>query len=234
MSHSRFDVSRSRRPRGLHRQGSSAPEARGDGRHLDRPVAASVPVRSRQRGFAQPARLGRYRRRPGADPWGGDSPHSFDDLAPAFTEGHRVIAYARRGHGHSDYPATGPYENETLVEDLHQLLDSLGIKRAVLGGWSMGGNEITRFAERYPDRAAGIIYFEAGYDWSDSAMVRLLGSLPIPLSPTPADLESFPAYRSWWGRWHWPNGTLTASAEAGSGTSGGRTVRGLFPSRPTP
>ena len=45
-------------------------------------------------------------------------------------------------------------------------------------------------------------------------MVRLFGTLPIPLSPSPADLVSLPAYRSWWGRWYWPNGTLTGSAEA--------------------
>ncbi len=144
----------------------------------------------------------------------GDSPHSFDDVAPGLTGGHHVVAYARRGHGQSDRPAAGPYDNETLVEDLRQLLDSLGIKRAVLGGWSMGGNEITRFAERYPDRTAGLIYFEAGYDWSDSTEVRLFGNLPVPLSPSSADLVSFPAYRSWWVRWYWPNGTPTASAEA--------------------
>jgi len=28
-----------------------------------------------------------------------DNPHVFDDLAPAFTDHFRVIAYARRGHG---------------------------------------------------------------------------------------------------------------------------------------
>ena len=100
-----------------------------------------------------------------------DSPHSFDDVAPALTDGHHVIAYARRGHGQSDHPAAGPYDNETLVEDLRQLLDSLGIKRAVLGGWSMGGNEITRFAERYPERAAGIIY-RLGDDLHDDLLRR--------------------------------------------------------------
>jgi pimeloyl-ACP methyl ester carboxylesterase len=143
-----------------------------------------------------------------------DSPHSFDDLAPALTSGHHVIAYARRGHGQSDHPAAGPYDNETLTEDLRQLLDSLGINRAVLGGWSMGGNEITRFAERYPDRVAGLIYFDAGYDWSDSVAARLFGSFPVPLSPSPADLASFAAYRDWWVRWVWGGGTPTASAEA--------------------
>jgi pimeloyl-ACP methyl ester carboxylesterase len=143
-----------------------------------------------------------------------DSPHSFDDLAPVLTSGHHVIAYARRGHGQSDHPPAGPYDNETLAEDLRQILDSLGVNRAVLGGWSMGGNEITRFAERYPDRVAGLIYFDAGYDWSDSVVARLFANLPIPFSPAPADLASFPAYRGWWVRWFWPSGTPTASAEA--------------------
>lgn len=144
----------------------------------------------------------------------GDSPHSFDDLAPVVTGGHHVIAYARRGHGQSDHPAAGPYDNETLVDDLRQLLDSLAINHAVLGGWSMGGNEITRFAERYPDRVAGLIYFDAAYDWSDTAVARLFGNLPILLAPTAADLASFPAYREWWVRSFWGSGNPSASAEA--------------------
>jgi pimeloyl-ACP methyl ester carboxylesterase len=144
----------------------------------------------------------------------GDSPHSFDDLAPVLSSGHHIIAYARRGHGQSDHPSAGPYDNETLVEDLRQLLDSLRINRAVLGGWSMGGNEITRFAERYPDRVTGLIYFDAGYDWSDSTVTRLFANPPISLSPAPSDMASFPAYRAWWVRSMWASGAPTASAEA--------------------
>src|SRR5262245_41077828 len=112
--------------------------------------------------------------------WGGDgpplvmihgianSPHIFDDFAPLLSTRFRVIAYARRGHGHSDAP-TGPYGSDVLVGDLRELLDNLGIGHVSLLGWSMGGDEITEFAGRYPERVEKLIYLEGGYDWSDPA-----------------------------------------------------------------
>jgi pimeloyl-ACP methyl ester carboxylesterase len=122
-----------------------------------------------------------------------DSPHAFDDLAPSLRDRFHVIAYARRGHGHSDAP-TGPYDQKTLVEDLRQLLDRLGIARTNLLGWSMGGNEITEFAGRYPDRVEGLVFLEAGYDWSDSKFQSEFPSL----SPDTSALRSLDAYRTWY------------------------------------
>jgi pimeloyl-ACP methyl ester carboxylesterase len=143
----------------------------------------------------------------------GDSPHAWDDIAPAFTDRFRVIAYARRSHGRSEF-VMSPLDNETLVEDLRQLLDSLGIRRAVLAGWSMGGNEITRFAELYPDRTSALIYVEAGYDWSDTTVKRLFGTAPLNWVAGPAERASFAPFRNWWIDVFWPGGTLTPAAEA--------------------
>src|SRR4051794_22974107 len=53
----------------------------------------------------------------------GDSPHAWDDIAPAFTDHFRVVAYARRAHGRSE--VKGPYDHATLAEDLRVLLDTL-------------------------------------------------------------------------------------------------------------
>src|SRR5947208_7249820 len=64
----------------------------------------------------------------------GDSPHMFDDLAQSLRDRVHIIAYERRRYGHSEAPA-GPYDQETLVEDLHQLLDHLGMGRAILLGF---------------------------------------------------------------------------------------------------
>ena len=126
-----------------------------------------------------------------------NSPHIFDDLAPLLRNHFRVLAYARRGHGQSDAPP-GPYDSEALVGDLHQLLDDLSIERANLLGWSMGGNEITEFAGRYPGRVDKLVYLEGGYDWSDPAFFGPFTDILAVNSPRPQTLRSFDNLRSWY------------------------------------
>jgi len=126
----------------------------------------------------------------------GASAWFFDPLAQQLRDDFRVIAYSRRGHGHSEAPE-GPYDNATLVEDLRQVLDTLGIAQAHLLGWSMGGNEITEFAGRYPDRVLKLVYLEAGYDWSDPTFLSAFASAPVSLEPDSAARESLDAYRAW-------------------------------------
>jgi pimeloyl-ACP methyl ester carboxylesterase len=138
-----------------------------------------------------------------------DNPHVFDDLAPLLTDRHHVFAYARRGHGGSDKP-TSPYDPDTLVDDLRHVLDQLGIARASLLGWSMGGNEITTFAGRYPERVAGLVYLDGGYDWSDTTFATALGGLFDVLQPRESDLGSLDAYRAWY-RATWLGDTLWTS-----------------------
>src|SRR5262245_27415440 len=138
-----------------------------------------------------------------------DSPHIFDDFASLLRNDFRIISYARLGHGHSDAP-NGPYDQGTLVDDLRQLLDSLGIARASLLGWSMGGNEITEFAGRYPDRVANLVFLEAGYDWSNSDFQR---KFP-PLTADAAALASLDAYRRWYRQTWFGNTEWTPGLEA--------------------
>ena len=124
----------------------------------------------------------------------GDNPHAFDDMAPAFRDRFRVLAYARRGHGRSE--TKGPYDTATLVEDLRGLMDSLRIPKAHLAGWSMGGNEITGMAGAHPDRVGRIVYLDAGYDWSDPTVVAAFDQSPAGLTPPPTAMVSIDAYRA--------------------------------------
>lgn len=101
----------------------------------------------------------------------GANAYVFDGLAHALAPRSRVIAVSRRGYGQSDKPlpvrtATQHYEVDTLVADLHALLDGLGLDRVVLAGHSIAGNELTRFAGRYPERVQGLVYLDTTYDYT--------------------------------------------------------------------
>jgi len=62
--------------------------------------------------------------------------------------GYRVITYYRRGFGQSGEPAAG-YDYDTFASDLNALLEHLDLTGAVLGGFSMGTGEVTRYLGTY-------------------------------------------------------------------------------------
>jgi pimeloyl-ACP methyl ester carboxylesterase len=124
-----------------------------------------------------------------------DNPHIYDDLAPAFTDRFRVIAYARRGHGMSE--AKEPYDTATLTEDLRGLMDALGITKAHLAGWSMGGEEITAMAGTHPERVDRIVYLDAAYDPDDPLMEAADKAMPAIYNPPAAAMASLDAWRAY-------------------------------------
>jgi len=80
--------------------------------------------------------------------------------------GHRVVLYDARGHGASaPAPVAGPegYGYEELAGDLGDVLDGLGIDRAVLVGVSMGAHTAVRFGLDRPDRVAGLVLITPAY-----------------------------------------------------------------------
>jgi pimeloyl-ACP methyl ester carboxylesterase len=89
--------------------------------------------------------------------------HAFDDFAPRFTGGFRVIGITRRGHGASSWPESG-YDFPTLTQDIWRVLDDLNVPRAIFVGHSIAGMELNLLAVEQPDRVAGSIYIDAAYD----------------------------------------------------------------------
>jgi pimeloyl-ACP methyl ester carboxylesterase len=141
-----------------------------------------------------------------------DTPHTFDDFAPAFTDRYRVIAYARRGHGLSD--TTGPYDTATLTEDLRGLMHALGVAKAHLAGWSMGGNEITAMAGMHPEMVDRIVYLDGAYDFSDPAFVTAWKSSPPEFNTPPSAMMSLDALKAFQKRLWFPSVTDTSRFEA--------------------
>lgn len=75
--------------------------------------------------------------------------HSWEKQERALLDaGHRVITYDRRGFGRSSQPVTG-YDYDTFAADLNALMEELDLREAVLGGFSMGSGEVTRYLGTY-------------------------------------------------------------------------------------
>jgi len=146
-------------------------------------------------------------------PGAGDSPQQFGDLAARLNGQHRVIAIARRGHGQSEVPKR-PFTVDDLADDLRQMLDSLHVDKVILVGYSFGGNDATRFAERFPSRVVKLILLDAAFDWSTPEKGDVWLKAPFSENPTPADLASLDAYRRFQQRmWWWAGVPWTPTAE---------------------
>ncbi|MCE9668456.1 alpha/beta hydrolase [Myxococcus stipitatus] len=70
--------------------------------------------------------------------------------------GYRVVVPDQLGFGRSSKPDVH-YSFHTLASLTKQLLDSLGVKQAVILGHSMGGMLATRFALMYPDATERLV-----------------------------------------------------------------------------
>ncbi len=81
---------------------------------------------------------------------------SWWQQVPHFQSRYRCITIDHREFGLTKEVDKGP-GRKAFADDLHQLLDHLGIDRACLVGQSMGGFTAMSFAVREPDRVAGLV-----------------------------------------------------------------------------
>jgi len=131
---------------------------------------------------------------------GGDTAHVFDDFAPKLTASFHVYGITRRGFGESGYSAS-EYGADRLGDDVLNVLDSLTLKRPVLVGHSIAGQEMSSVASRHPSRIAGLVYLDAGYPYAfdngKGPTMKEFQDLKGPQPPPPgeADLAGFSALR---------------------------------------
>ena len=82
----------------------------------------------------------------------------WDVNVPALAARHRLILWEPRGHARSDSPEDpAKYSFHRWVLDLKGLLDHLGLRKAHVGGLSLGAGIATRFTLRFPGRVRSLI-----------------------------------------------------------------------------
>ena len=81
---------------------------------------------------------------------------NYHALFEALAEHHTVIAFDHRGHG-TGLPLDGPYEMADLADDARDVLDALGIRQAIVVGFSLGALTSLHLALRHPERVAALV-----------------------------------------------------------------------------
>jgi pimeloyl-ACP methyl ester carboxylesterase len=101
--------------------------------------------------------------------------HAFDEVVPLLVErGARVIRPYLRGFGPTSFLASSSMrsgQQAALGRDLIELLNALGIEKAIAAGFDWGGVASCVAAALWPDRVRGLVSY-ASYDIVDIAGQR--------------------------------------------------------------
>lgn len=86
----------------------------------------------------------------------GEDGSYFVHQVDCFAAHYRVIALDTRGHGQSPR-GSKPFTIKQFAEDLKDFMDEMGMDKAILLGFSDGGNIALTFALKYPERVDQLI-----------------------------------------------------------------------------
>lgn len=92
---------------------------------------------------------------------------TFDALAADLSQDHRVVRYDLLGHGRTGPDAKKRYAPSARADVLGEVMDTLGIERAIILGHSLGGTVAWRFAATEPSRLDSLILINGpAFDFS--------------------------------------------------------------------
>ena len=106
---------------------------------------------------------------------------NWRDQIPDFAKRNRVIAIDLPGHGQSDKPQI-TYSMDLFARAVDAVLRDAKVKRAVLGGHSMGTPVVREFYRKYPEKTLAIVIVDGALrPFGDKAMLdRLMAGLRDP------------------------------------------------------
>ena len=85
--------------------------------------------------------------------------HQIDSLSSDYT----LVVWDLRGHGKSDSPQNiDQYSEKETVLDMLGIIDSLNIKKTMIGGFSLGGYMSLAFYQRFPEKVSSLLVVDTG------------------------------------------------------------------------
>ncbi len=121
----------------------------------------------------------------------GDNAHVYDGFAYQFTDYFHVIGITRRGFLPSSQPESG-YDVDTRARDDIQVLNYLGISKAVFVGHSLAGSELSKLGLNYKSYVEKLIYLDA-YDLAKRFQLPAIPDVPYSQGRDDRSLQTFQA-----------------------------------------
>jgi pimeloyl-ACP methyl ester carboxylesterase len=87
---------------------------------------------------------------------------AFHEVIPLLAATHRVFAVDLRGFGDSSADGAVAYDSATAAEDLHQLIERLGVGPVHLVGQDIAGATVLRLAANHPEHVRSLTAVEMG------------------------------------------------------------------------
>lgn len=115
-------------------------------------------------------------------------------VAEATAKTHWAIAIDCRGHGQSDKPHDPKMYGPAMSRDVIELMDHLGIEKAHLHGYSMGGGIVTQILAKHPERVITATYGGSGVRETDPEWIAKLE--PDTDETDPAEAEASQTLRA--------------------------------------
>lgn len=106
-------------------------------------------------------------------------------MVPVLSGRFRVVSFDLLGHGDSAAPVGQPVLRD-LSRQLAGLLDHLGVPKAAIVGFSLGGMVARRFAQDYPDRSAALVILHSPHRRSPEAQAAILARVEQARAAGPA------------------------------------------------
>jgi 3-oxoadipate enol-lactonase len=105
--------------------------------------------------------------------WTASADTTWFAVYPSLAGNHRMVAVDQRGHGRG-IRAEVPFTLEACADDAAGLLEVLGIERAIVAGYSMGGAVALRLWERHRPLVAGLVMAATALEWRSTPRERVL------------------------------------------------------------
>ncbi len=106
---------------------------------------------------------------------GHQSAHSWDLVSLHLAQRYRVLALDQRGHGDSEWARDVAYSNHEMSLDAEAFITTLGLRRPILMGHSMGGRNAMLLTRRNPSLLRALVIVDVGPEVSDRGRAVIAG-----------------------------------------------------------